>query len=32
MLRLEELASRYGLTCHWERMEEIMRQHAARLQ
>jgi quercetin dioxygenase-like cupin family protein len=30
--RLEELADRYGLTFHWERMEEIMRQHDLRLQ
>jgi quercetin dioxygenase-like cupin family protein len=30
--RLEELAGRYGMTFHWEQMEEIMRQHNLRLQ
>jgi hypothetical protein len=30
--RLEELAGRYGLTFHWERLEEIMQQHNLRLQ
>ena len=30
--RLEELASRYGLTFHWEKMEEIMRHYGLRLQ
>jgi quercetin dioxygenase-like cupin family protein len=30
--RLEELAGRYGMTFHWERMEEIMHQHNLRLQ
>ncbi|HEX6711486.1 MAG TPA: cupin domain-containing protein [Rubrobacter sp.] len=29
--RLEELASRYGMPFHWERMEEIMGQHNLRL-
>ena len=30
--RLEELAGRYSLTFHWERLEEIMQQHNLRLQ
>ena len=30
--RLEKLASRYGLTFHWEQMEEIMGQRNLRLQ
>jgi hypothetical protein len=30
--RLEELASRYELTFHWEQMEEIIGQHNLRLQ
>ncbi len=30
--RLEEPAGRYGLTFHWERLEEIMQQHNVRLQ